>query len=379
MAITTNIPTDSRLIAGFNPYYLEFSSSVTSYDKAVLTIRNADLTLITTVDLIPDASGDFKYNLSGIVRGTVYEFNNFIEPQYTFPNLSTPADGLFNDNTISKGYLFDIDVYDSGSVPVDSITSVVPVYFLKASRQILEDPNMIDYSYLNPSIYGLPLGVNDFNVTCWKGYPFDVQIDGFNSNQGILFDSLGGPSIFNKVLTTTEEERMLRLCLIDNNGTEMTSLNSTSFYELALIGGKDIYIDIDYRIPKCEGKYFRFTNTNGGQSFWLFTDVYNVEKSRKNGKRVQRNFNDLESARSRNVSLGNEVTNYLIVSETTTSENDNNLMKALIDSPVIELWEGGNNWRRVEMTNNSGSFNNKGTSKQFSFTFDLGIIYNQSY
>lgn len=377
MAITTNLPSDSKLIAGFNPYYLEFSSSVVSYDKANVTIKDATGVDITTVELIPDASGNFKYNLSGIVRGTVYEFEQFIEPQYTFPTILTASNALFVDDTISKGYLFEINIYTGTSV-VDTLITSIPVYFLKASRQILESPEMIDYSYNAPSSFMEQLSVNDFQLTCWKGYPIDVQFDSFGSSQQIVFDSLG-LIVINSSLTTTLEDRMLRLVLIDSDGNELINLSNTSRYEIANIGASDTFVDIDYRTPSCEGKYFRFTNSNGGQSFWLFTDVYTIEKQRKNKSRVQRNYNDLEGARSRNVSLGNEINDYLVVSETTSSENDNNMMKALINSPVIELWEGGNNWRRVEMTNNSGGFSNKTTSKQFSFTFDLGVIYNQSY
>ena len=377
MAVTTNLPTNSVLNAGFNPYYLEFSSSVASYDKANVTIKNSIGANITTVELIPDSLGNFKYNLSGIVRGTVYEFEQFIEPQYTFPNILTASNALFVDDTISRGYLFEINVYNGTSV-VDTLITSIPVYFLKASRQILESADMINYSYNAPSAYMEQLSVNDFQVTCWKGYPIDVQFDSFGSSQQIVFDSLG-LIVINSSLPTTLEDRMLRLVLIDSDGNELINLPNTSRYEIANIGASDTFVDIDYRIPKCEGKYFRFTNNNGGQSFWLFTDVYKIEKQRKNKSRVQRNYNDLSIARSRNVSLGNEVNDYLVVTETTSSESDNNMMKALINSPVIELWEGGNKWRRVEMTNNSGGFSNKQTSKQFAFTFDLGIIYNQSY
>lgn len=377
MAITTNLPTNSVLNAGFNPYYLEFSSSVASYDKANVTIKNSIGVDITTVELIPDASGNFKYNLSGIVRGTVYEFEQFIEPQYTFPSILTASNALFVDDTISRGYLFEINVY-SGTAVVDTLITSIPVYFLKASRQILESPEMIAYSYNAPSSFMEQLSVNDFQVTCWKGYPIDVQFDSFGSSQQIVFDSLG-LIVINSSLPTTLEDRMLRLVLIDSDGNELINLPNTSRYEIANIGASDTFVDIDYRIPKCEGKYFRFTNNNGGQSFWLFTDVYTIEKQRKNKSRVQRNYNDLSIARSRNVSLGNDVNDYLVVTETTSSESDNNMMMALINSPVIELWEGGNKWRRVEMTNNSGGFSNKQTSKQFAFTFDLGVIYNQSY
>jgi len=377
MAITTNLPTDERLIAGFNPYYIEFTSSALSYNKSVLTIKNYLGTDITTVELIPDDSGDFKYNVSGVVRGTVYEYEQFIEPQYEFPNITTAANALITDDTISRGYIFKFDVYDDTSL-VDTLTTSVPVYFLKASRQILESPDMIDFSSVSPSLYVEPLTVNQMSVTCWQGYPIDVQFDGLDSTQQIVYDD-ASLIVINTVLISVNEDRMMRLALIDSDGNELTSLSSTSFYEVALVGGKDSFVEIDYRIPSCEGKYFRFTNSNGGQSFWLFTDVYTIEKQRKNKSRVQRNYNDLETARSRNVSLGNEINNYLVVNETTSSELDNDMMKSLINSPVIELWEGGNNWRRVEMTNNSGSFNNKGTSKLFSFTFDLGTIYNQSY
>lgn len=377
MAITTNLSTNSVLNSAFNPYYLEFSSSVVGYDKANVTIKNITGANITTVELIPDSSGDFKYNLSGIVRGTVYEYDQFIEPQYTFPDISTPSNALFVDDTISKGYLFEINVYNGTSV-VDTLITSIPVYFLKASRQILESAEMIHYSYNAPSAFTEQLSVNNFQVTCWKGYPIDIQFDSFNSSQQVLTDDASS-IIINSFLSTSLENRMLRLVLIDSDGNELTNLSTSSGYEMRGFGASDTFFNVDYRSPKCEGKYFRFTNNNGGQSFWLFTDVYTIEKQRKNKSRVQRNYNDLATARSRNVSLGNEINDYLIVSETTSSELDNNMMKALINSPVIELWEGGNKWRRVEMTNNSGSFNNKGTTKQFSFTFDLGVIYNQSY
>jgi len=377
MAITTNLPTDSRLIAGFNPYYLEFSSSVLSYYKGSVTIKNATGITIATVELIPDSSGLFKYNLSGFVRGSVYEFEQFIEPQYLFPNISTPANALFVDDTISRGYTFEINVYNGGLI-VDTLVTSIPVYFLKASRQILESAEMINYSYTAPLAYELQLSVNDYSVICWKGYPIDVQFDSFNSSQQIVLDD-SSTTIVNKALSTNEENRMLRLILIDGVGNELTSLSSTSSYEIINVGAADTLFNVDYRIPTCEGKYFRFTNSNGGQSFWLFTDVYSIEKQRKNKSRVQRNYNDLLTARSRNVSLGNDINDYLVVSETTSSDEENKIMKSLINSPVIELWQGGDKWQRVEMTNNSGGFSNKTTSKQFSFTFDLGVIYNQSY
>ena len=377
MAVTTNLPSDNRLIAGFNPYYLEFSSSIASYDKANLTIKNVSGTNITTVELIPDALGVFKYNLSGIVRGTVYEFEQFIEPQYNFPSLLTVSNGLFVDDTITKGYLFEINIYNS-SVVVDTLITSIPVYFLKASRQILQSSDMIEYSYNTPSAFMEQLSVNDFSLICWKGYPIDIQFDSFNSTQQLINDDLSN-TIINKSLTTSEENRMLRLVLIDSDGNEITNLSTTINYEIISIGSNDSLVNIDYRIPNCEGKYFRFTNSNGGQSFWLFTDVYSIEKQRKNKSRVQRNYNDLLTARSKNISLGNDINDYLVVNETTSSEQENNMMKSLINSPVIELWKGGNQWQRVEMTNNSGSFSNKTTSKLFSFTFDLGIINNQSY
>lgn len=376
MAITTNLPTDSRLIAGFNPYYLEFSSSVTTYDKANVVVKNSTGVDISTIELIPDASGNFRLNLSGIVRGTVYEFENFIEPQYTFPNIATPSNALFVDNTISRGYLFEIVVYDAGT-SVDVLNTSVPVYFLKASRQVLESADMLEYSTVTPNPFEKPLTVNDYQVTVWSGYPLDVQFDGLSSSQQFIISQTG--LVLNVALGTALEDRMLRLCLIDDSGNEFTDLSTTSFYDIANIGSSDVNLTIDYRIPTCEGKYFRFTNSNGGQSFWLFTDVYTIDKQRKNGKRVQRNFNELDTSRSRNVSLGNEVTNFLIVTEKTSSEEDNNMMTELINSTVIELWEGGNKWRRVEMTNNSGSVTNKSVSRNFSFTFELGTIYNQSY
>ena len=367
MAITTNLPTDSRLIAGFNPYYLEFSSSVTTYDKANVVVKNSTGVDISTIELIPDANGNFRLNLSGIVRGTVYEFENFIEPQYTFPNIATPSNALFVDNTISRGYLFEIVVYDAGT-SVDILNTSVPVYFLKASRQVLESADMLEYSTVTPNPFEKPLTVNDYQVTVWSGYPLDVQFDALFSSQQFIISQTG--LVLNVALGTALEDRMLRLCLIDDSGNEFTDLSTTSFYDIANIGSSDVNLTIDYRVPTCEGKYFRFTNSNGGQSFWLFTDVYTIDKQRKNGKRVQRNFNELDTSRSRNVSLGNEVTNFLIVSEKTSSEEDNNMMTELINSTVIELWEGGNKWRRVEMTNNSGSVTNKSVSRNFSFTFE---------
>lgn len=372
MAININIPTTSTLIAGFSPYYLEFDSSVSNYTRADLFIKDASFNLITSVSLLPDSNGDFKYNLSGVVKATVREYNDFLEPQYHFPNISNPANALFVDNTIARSYVFSINVYN-GTTLVDSLVNSVPFYFIKASRQILENPLMNDFSTSSLLPFIKPLLVNDYKVICWKGYPIDVQFDALGSTaQSVVSGS-------NYNINASAEDRMLRFCLIDSLGNEYTNLSTTANYEIQLNTSLDIAFIIDYRVPTCEGKYFRFTNINGGQEYWLFDNVSIIEPQRQNKSRVQRNYNNLTTARSRDVSLGNEVTKYLLTTYTTNSEEENRVLTALIDSPIIELWEGGNQWRRVELTNSNGSVSSKQVSTNFSFTFDLGKIYNQSY
>ena len=145
-------------------------------------------------------------------------------------------------------------------------------------------------------------------------------------------------------------------------------------------GNRGLFSKIDYRIPidaDCS-KYFRFTNINGGQAFFLFENAYQTEVSRKNLDSINRRFNSLESASSRIVSTGNTTRYSLICHHQATNKIDNDYLQSMVLSPIIELWLGGDKWQRVNLIRSDADIDSQTENKNYSFSFDLGIKYNQS-
>lgn len=385
MAITiTGIPANDELIAGFNPFFIEFETDVVPTPvRAELSIGVPWLSQTIVIEVTPSNNNIFKFNYQSVVRDLVRESDKYLETQYTYPDISTLSNALFVDDNISTLLSLTIVIYDSTGAIIDNTTvpSGQDMYFLKASRQVLESPVMSDYS----STVGIGGGFENFlnsssTVKVWEGFPIDVQFDALDSTLQTI--QLNGV-LFNSAITCDLENRMLRLVLIDALGNELTGLNDNTNNNIEVNLNPsiiDVFISVNYNAVSCpeDSKYIRWKNLNGGESFWLFEDVYTIEKQRRNKKRINRNHTDLETARSRNLSLGNDTTEIMIVSQITTEQFENDILHSLISSPVIELYEGDNKWRRIELISHDGVDSSKETNTNFRFNFDIGTLYNQA-
>ena len=390
MAITTtgdlsfaNITAD-QLISAFNPCILEFSTDVSGGVRATVEVYPLGGLADSSQNITPNSTGSFYFDFSGILRNLLSESDNYLEPQYSFPDNTTIANSLFSDSSIASGVEWSVNIYDVNNNVIDTFGSG-GYYFLKASNQVGNSPVM---SLESAAVGSGTTLFNSLNLTtegviAYQGFPIDIQFDSLNSTSmdvyvesSLKFSKSGYSSL--------EIDRMFRQCLIDANGVELSGISSNGSNELSigLVGGgnRTVKSNIDYRVPSnpdCS-KYFRFTNINGGQSFFLFENAYQTEVSRKNLDSINRRFNSLETASSRIISTGNTTRYSLICHHQATNQIDNDYLQAMVLSPIIELWLGGDKWQRVNVINSDADIDSQTSNKNYSFSFDLGIKYNQS-
>ena len=390
MAITTtgdlsfaNLTAD-QLISAFNPCILEFSTDVSGAVRATVEVYPLGGLADSSQNITPNSTGAFYFDFSGILRNLLSESANYLEPQYSFPNNTTIANSLFSDSSIASGVEWSVNIYDVNNNVIDTFGSG-GYYFLKASSQVGNSPvmNLESAAVGSGASFFNSLNLTTEGVIAYQGFPIDIQFDSLNSTSmdvyvesSLKFSKSGYSSL--------EIDRMFRQCLIDANGVELSGISSNGSNELSigLVGGgnRTVKSNIDYRVPSnpdCS-KYFRFTNINGGQSFFLFENAYQTEVSRKNLDSINRRFNSLETASSRIISTGNTTRYSLICHHQATNQIDNDYLQAMVLSPIIELWLGGDKWQRVNIINSDADIDSQTSNKNYSFSFDLGIKYNQS-
>ena len=390
MAITTtgdlsfaNITAD-QLISAFNPCILEFSTDVSGAVRATVEVYPLGGSANSSQNITPSSTGAFYFDFSGILRNLLSESDNYLEPQYSFPDNTTIANSLFSDNSIASGVEWAVNIYDVNNNVIDTFGSG-GYYFLKASSQVGNSPvmNLESAAVGSGASFFNSLNLTTEGVIAYQGFPIDIQFDSLNSNSmdvyvdnNLKFSKSGYSSV--------EIDRMFRQCLIDANGVELSGIssNGSNLLNIELTGGgnRTVKSSIDYRVPSnpdCS-KYFRFTNINGGQSFFLFENAYQTEVSRKNLDSINRRFNSLETASSRIISTGNTTRYSLICHHQATNKIDNDYLQAMVLSPIIELWLGGDKWQRVNVINSDADIDSQTSNKNYSFSFDLGIKYNQS-
>ena len=390
MAITTtgdlsfaNITAD-QLISAFNPCILEFSTNISGAVRATVEVYPLGGLADSSQNITPNSTGAFYFDFSGILRNLLSESDNYLEPQYSFPDNTTIANSLFSDSSIASGVEWSVNIYDVNNNVIDTFGSG-GYYFLKASSQVGNSPvmNLESAAVGSGASFFNSLNLTTEGVIAYQGFPIDIQFDSLNSTSmdvyvesSLKFSKSGYSSV--------EIDRMFRQCLIDANGVELSGIssNGSNLLNIELTGGgnRTVKSNIDYRVPSnpdCS-KYFRFTNINGGQSFFLFENAYQTEVSRKNLDSINRRFNSLETASSRIISTGNTTRYSLICHHQATNQIDNDYLQAMVLSPIIELWLGGDKWQRVNVINSDADIDSQTSNKNYSFSFDLGIKYNQS-
>ena len=373
-----------QLISAFNPCILEFSTNVTSAVRATVEVHNIGGAATSSQNLTPSGLGVFYFDFSGILKIIVSDADNYLEPKYNSPNITTVANSLFSDNTIVSGVTWNIYIYDNNNNVVDT-TGSLGYYFMKASTQVGSSPimNKVSYTVGTGASYFECLNLSSEGVIVYKGFPIDIQFDALNSTS--INVSVGNVLKLTKSISTSDfNNRMFRQCLIDSNGVEISGMSDNTMNDLYIQmtggGGRALFSKIDYRAPldtDCS-KYFRFTNINGGQAFFLFENAYQTEVSRKNLDSINRRFNSLETASSRIVSTGNTTRYSLICHHQATNKIDNDYLQAMVLSPIIELWLGGDKWQRVNLISSDADLDSQTENKNYSLSFDLGVKYNQS-
>ena len=389
MAITvTGLPLNKELISTYNPNLVTFvSDSLLTPNIAGVLITVPHLSISKSFSVTPDNNNEFTFDFQDIMSDLTKEAKNYLEPEFLFPDIGvTLLNALFIDSNVCTDVQISFYIFD-GSTLIDSTTDIT-YFYIKSSQQILNSNIMTEYSAtvgigggFEYSLVPFVDGNQGFKV--WQGFPIEFTFDALDSTLTVVQNANG--TILGKPLTPDEENRFIRLVLIDYLGNELTDINDNLVNNLDInaTGGSyaiDTTCFVEYMTVDCpdDSKYFRFLNSRGGFTYYLFEDVVTTERQRSNRNRVNRRQTSLENMSSRSVSLGNDTDVVLVVSKSNTDDIDNVLLNELISSPMIQLWEGGNKWRRLDMISNSGKLSTKQVSQNYTFSFDLGTLYNQS-
>ena len=385
MAITiTGLPTDNDLVSGFNPKHIGFSTDVLGTPtSAKVSIYVPHLLDTFDIQITPNNNGLFSFNFQSFFRDVCKIGQDYFEYSLPSPDISTPSNALLIDSELNTLLQFALIIYEGTTVLDSTVLSPSEIYFTNGSTQVLNSEIVTEHSNTsnNTNPFVIPFTVGDI-APVWQGHPFSFQFDLYTVTSTSVL--VGGNGLFTKAISGADENRTMRVFLIDKDGNELTGINdnTNNLVEVTPLFGafKWVQFPIEYRVPSCpdESKYIRFLNSKGGVSYWLFEDSYTEERTRQNKKDIVRNFTGLEYAKSRLVSLGNDTNEVLIVSQTTSKGYENEILNDLIQSPVVELWISGDKWQRIDLLSHSGSNKSKQVSAQYSFSFNLGKLYNQS-
>ncbi len=385
MAVTiTGLTSSTTLVAGYNVNTINISTSVSGGVRCELYVKTQQMTDPYIIDLTPNNNNDFEFNFEGIIRDIANGVDEYEEPTFTYPDISTLSNSVITDTDVCTYVEYWLKIFDDAGVSIDEILDTSPesLYFLKASRQILKSTLMEEYSreigYTTNKFYPLLPNVN--KIVVWEDYPFELCFDSLRSGTVNQFISVDNTSLFFGTSNGEKENRIKRLVLIDELGNEVTNIsnNGSNDLEILLTSGEKVEIEIDYRINDGCGNYFRFKNLEGGTSYWYFSDGYAYTLDRENKKNIERNYTDLSEAKSRLIPIGVDNYNTLTVEETTQNDYEVATLDSLLISNVVELYhKDKKKWQRVSLKNTSQKKKSKDlNSNKYVFDFDLGKIFN---
>lgn len=391
-----DLPTGELLFA-FNNNVLRFHSTVTTK-----TVAYAVITFNTyTRRLFPSPLGWFYFNMKDWVL-SLMQSNDFADDLNVSLLPGDPASHIYdwtNRVLVQGKFHFEIFYTDTTTDVQERDWTWLSAYYN------LEDWKLSSTPFNEPvfpvtSMFALHpeniFGNKQPYAKMWRGYPFDLTCYTPDTDtiaaflNGDTFDPDTGTGIYAFALGTGNKVNRFVFSngANDNDITQetLTMISGKINNLILLVGdlsGEGEVFDVQewlfaYDAEPCHGVYFKFINSMGGWSYWLFTPGKRTRTTKDLGE-LENDFNDVQDTISPTVSIGVEAYDTLEVFSDTVDKNEMLLLAELMESPKIYLFTGHPgvpsnylNWIEVNLQNKNAVIRQaKNKQNQLTWQFKL--------
>lgn len=374
------VPLDTdRLWTAYNKTIVRFySDTLESPDYCDITLTPG--TNGITIRLYPNPQGYFMFDfmpyITAIINSRQFVDDTFVSlipgNYITYVRSLNSYYGRFMPFAIKKGVSTDSATYLfqwlMGVMQVNDFT------VLDATKVYVLSPFKKDTA-------------NHYFLKYWAGYPFDIPM--YNSNSSFYiknetnlieqeFPVVGTTCRFflsdgrtdttiDDVLGIVEGYNRLRLKVAEEDSDD------------------DKFINI-LKVGATCGVYLKWHNVMGGYSYWLFEDVYSIDRSTKQIGELEHDYNNIEDTYTRTLQIGKESTDSIRIIAELLTEDERRIVEGIIDSPKIYLFTGQpysqaelTDWMEVTLkTTNTKIKNPKQPLTNFTFDIELPKRYTQT-
>ena len=146
-----------------------------------------------------------------------------------------------------------------------------------------------------------------------------------------------------------------------------------------------IYINLT-KVTSISGNYVKWLNQYGEWNYWLFNCIHKRNRKISDGGELNNDFNDVSETSSPFLDLGKTSQDTLTLISENVSENDQEVLNGVLDSPKVFYFVGTRysqvndiSWLSVKSTATSNSITNyKEMLKRYKLTFELPQRYTMS-
>lgn len=392
-----------------NKLRLAFNNDIYEFYSTTGTPLYADITAPgLSIRIYPNPNNRFWINMKEYVKGLL---NATFED-----NLET---NLQAANPSSFIYHFNAGVYLATSlnftITFDDNTTDSATHSLKwiaGAEQIgnYHERNVNSFYLLSPY---KKQTANTYYLKYWEGYPFDFTFfrtytpprsSGDLSNPFPDNSISSDPSITLRNNTnglsaafSTLKYSIHRLFLADgrtnstiedilplaNGHNEIEILRPILNSDFLLSYNK--FIDLE-KVPYSCGVYLKWFNHLGGFSYWLFEDTATIDRSAKELVTLNRDFYNLEDARTNEAITGVESRDNMRLTYDLANEDERDLLATIFESPKVYLFTGKpfsqnsyKNWIEVTLKSRKARLKNaKQKLTNFSIDIELPKRYTQT-
>ena len=289
----------------------------------------------------------FTFNLKEVFKSLVSDAKN--------RDLKTPISQVVTDGGLLQEYSVQY-----GLIHNEPELNNYYNYTYKAFKSVEQIGETIVKPITDPYI------LSNYNITMFKGYPFDFSLYTDAGSMNIVNltngNSIHYPSVgvgVNRVFLSRGEYLLDEIDEYQNfvnrvanaGGTLITNpcYSPSSSLPILNIGYNNIQIEsgsftsqvLKVRlIDACEGVYLKWFNEKGAWSYWLFNNIHKDKISSRVIDVYNTDFDSIEQTYFPSLITGKEAENTLDLIYNALDDNEYNQVKSVITSPRVELFIG---------------------------------------
>lgn len=332
MAITfTKALSITDFLNAYNNNIVEFSSD------NVLDSVKCDITIGAVSFQITPINNVFRFNFKEVLRVLINSnrFQDEISPALI---LGDDTSHVYDDT--ANTFLSQLVSYTI-TFSNDSTENTSETYkFLKSVEQLEQNKRGVVTSGNN--IYMLsPFQketANTYDVTYFEGYPFDIAL---------LLNSPGLTTVLNQTNALSYDFNLPYTVnrLFFSDGRTTITIDDylplvDGLNELKITRGADIIFVNVTKVPAIEGQYVKWLNQYGEWNHWLFNCIHKRDNKSKDLGEVNNDFDDVAETTSPFFDLGKTSQDTLTLISKNVSEEDQEVLNGLIDSPKVYYFTG---------------------------------------